>query len=92
MKYVCYLCDYNTDNQANFNRHNKTKKHIELYKKKAVNEKILTAPHSTSRHLTAPETNSNTVAPKIIKCKYCDINFSRPSSLLRHYNVCKDKN
>lgn len=63
-------------------------------KSNEMTKSTTTAPHDTPQHPTAPKnTKSNNIAEnKDIKCTFCGVEFTRSSSLLRHYNVCKDKN
>lgn len=89
MKYHCDICNYSTEFSSNWCRHNKTKNHIEKINKRT--DKKLTTPENTPEHLTAPNNNNNEKNTSHIICNLCNVTFTRSSSLLRHYNVCKEK-
>ena len=95
--YSCECCNYITKRQYNYNKHQKTKKHLnnaknyedENYKKQGQNLKIphfsLKIPHNTSQI-------SNHTNKGFYKCEYCNKEFSRIDNLNRHIEKsCKKK-
>lgn len=71
MVHICKLCDYQTDNKSNYNRHIKSSRHIQ--------KSVPVVKHN----IVNPETPQN-----IFVCKYCNIKFTRASSLTRHKKIC----
>lgn len=86
MKYYCNTCDYSTTNKGNWYKHKKSQKHVskigENIEETTETIKISHIPH-----------NKTTVRVETKKhvCSYCNIEFSRSDSLLRHYKTCKKK-
>ena len=83
--YECNICNYKTKSRSNLSHHNKTKKH--LVKLNENNDPNLTTLQSTP---TAPRKSKSTPNNKYV-CNYCNIAFTRSSSLLRHKNICNEK-
>ena len=68
MQFVCFLCNYATNDISNFSRHKKTEKHI-------LNEQI---EKNEITQMEKKEINGEFV------CEHCDKSFSSKSNLTRH--------
>ena len=80
MKHTCKICDYETDNKSNYNRHIKSASHIHIAETTKINS-----------HLVGPPEKDNS-EPKY-ECPHCETVFQHQSSLSRHINNrCKEKN
>lgn len=81
MKYYCEICDYSTNDKANYSKHKKTKKHIINCNKDNKSTTVMpseTQPKPSETH-------------KKFICNYCNLEFSRSYHLTRHLNLCKEK-
>jgi len=74
--YNCELCNYNTNNLYNYNKHIKSKKHKTLIK--SFNESI--------------RTQKNPTEPYKFRCPLCDNCYSTNSHMNRHLKKCKLSN
>ena len=76
--YTCELCNYNTIIKTHYNKHLKTRKHIESTKsQQLVNEKLTFSQQFVN----------------IFSCKYCSKNFTTRQSMYRHIKyTCKKNN
>ncbi|ARF08938.1 hypothetical protein Catovirus_1_988 [Catovirus CTV1] len=101
MKFVCSLCNYSTNDQANFNKHKKSKKHVEKSNKvmKSTSPDSLLTPEGLSKdsHRLHINNNSNSlpndkINTKSYKCPNCEIYFSKSCNLSRHLKNCNIKN
>ena len=79
-KYECVLCNYSTNNQSNYLKHNKTTKHI---KKEEENTKIVQKLSENSLF----EDNKKYYN----KCPYCGKSFANASNIIRHKKICNEK-
>jgi len=89
MEYDCDLCNYSACNKFNFERHLKTKKHL---------EKVSSAPKSTQgqQNVNPKSTNENVKDVAILEiekfeCAFCNTIFNKKQSLSRHKNTCAEK-
>lgn len=90
-EYNCILCNFSTKNKTLYQRHLKCKKHIKLTSNLPTkNGDIHISPHFStfSPHFSTfsphfSKTPKNT--PKYT-CQFCNKNFTRSDSLLRHIN------
>lgn len=67
--YFCSICDYTSSNNSNYNKHLRTKKHLEKQKKK----------EKTTLPRKSVVSSKNT-----LYCKLCDYSTSRKSNWRRH--------
>lgn len=76
--YTCDLCNYNTIIKTHYNKHLKTRKHIESTKsQQLVNEKLTFSQQFVNN----------------FSCKYCSKNFTTRQSMYRHIKyTCKKNN
>lgn len=77
MTYTCKICNYSTDRQYCYEKHVETIKHNKKVNEVKNKKATFKAPH---RHLT--DTSD------IHKCQYCNIIYTRASSLTRHMKIC----
>ena len=89
MSYICKLCNYDTGDYSNYNRHKKTKKHIILngVKSTLVDNNIVQKKQdmltvSTTKNLVSIKNTNN------YYCEKCKVNFKHKSSLSRHKKTC----
>ena len=77
-KYYCKCCNYNAKQKCNYEKHLKTKKHLESTQsqQKVNNESTKSQP--------------NVLNP--FNCKYCDTNFTTKQSMYRHIKYSCKKN
>ena len=85
-KYICNQCNYSTSRTANYNRHIKSAKHSQKVFRVSnyENSKLDLHPTTTLQPPYNHQNNKNL-------CKYCDRLFSRPDTLSKHINTCKNK-
>ena len=99
--YKCDNCNYSTTIKTHYNKHLKTKKHIN--KLKEIDNKIiekLSNPHNPSQmtHNPSQMTHNPSQIMKysddfIFMCEYCNKSFNRKDNLKRHLDKgCKEKN
>ena len=94
--YNCIYCQYNTPNKFNYNKHLKTKKHLQIMgqnmqqkeeKKEEKEEKV--AFDNTKKY---QKNNNEHILSAQKKCQFCSKKFSRSDNLRRHISVCKLNN
>mgnify|MGYP001764023721 FL=1 len=76
VQYNCDKCGFLSANKKDYTRHVKTRKHLEKVEEET--NISVTTPDDTPRHI---EKNAYV-------CKYCNNNYTRSSSLMRHMNKC----
>ena len=104
MVFECSLCNFSTKLRSNFNRHLKTKKHLNNveeqndsdpnYSSKILHP-ILQIPPKSSKILQNPKYSSKTLQnpPNTYNCEYCDKSFTRKDNLKKHQkNRCSKMN
>ena len=85
MKFTCKVCDYNTENKSNYNRHMKSKIHIQ----KSNKDKSKLTQINTKLTQIDSCVNNEVIKFECFKCKKI---FSSAPSLSRHKNkYCKGK-
>jgi len=87
MDFNCKMCNYLSRDKFNYNKHLKTKKHIE----KVQDVTIGTLEEHQRNHKGTPEINNDTSISKLYKCNYCSNNYATSGSLARHKKGCADK-
>ena len=87
-QFTCKLCNYSTSNKANYNKHCNTKKH----KEKSKEESELVVQKIPEEHLKNTSKAPHDQEHNVHKCEYCGNNFSRTSSLTKHYKRCSMQN
>lgn len=98
MKFICDTCNYLTDDQANFNKHKKSKKHTSKCNKlqQSTNNVLYMTPERLpfdSQKSTSKIVDSNIKDTKNeYICDYCSISFSKSCNLSRHLKNCKTIN
>ncbi len=85
MKYNCELCNYLTEDRTAYYQHKKTKKHQEKVTNQPISSKNLPKTPITS------ETSESEV-DVILKCKFCNLIFTRADNLSRHLKKTCMKN
>jgi hypothetical protein len=97
VNYNCDICDYITKRQYNYNKHLKTKKHLNNDKNyEEDNEKKLLQNLIIPQNTTFSPQNTTQITDhtnkEYIKCEYCNKDYSRVDSLNRHITkYCKKK-
>lgn len=91
--YLCELCDFTTDHKTNFERHNKTKKHIrneEEQQKQEYNNMVILSTYPCQCCNTCHYTmdNTNSVDEKTYACKYCGKTYAHRQSRFKHQQTC----
>ena len=76
MVFACNLCQYETSNKSNYNKHLRSDKHT-----KKTYEKHNTVYFKVSSSKCAPKCTNNYAV-----CENCNRSFTRNSSLIRHKN------
>lgn len=77
MKYFCKCCKYETTINSNWNRHIKSKTHLDnIALVDDINDVILV---------------TKTYNTKKFKCEYCENKFSRKDCLSRHMKICMNR-
>jgi hypothetical protein len=86
MKYNCSDCIYETDDQSNYNKHLKSKKHIALCNKAARSQLniILSSPSCNPTVTIKKEINQQ---QKYV-CADCSLSFAYRQGLSRHRKTC----
>ena len=69
-KYYCKCCNYNAKQKCNYEKHLKTKKHLESTQSQ---QKV---------NIESTKSQPNVLNP--FNCKYCDTNFTTKQSMYRH--------
>ena len=84
--YECKLCNYISNNKNNYERHNKTKVH----KSKVV----ISTNYNCAKNIINsceipkhPKTSQSTEKSLKITCEYCNLCFTRTSSLMKHKKI-----
>jgi hypothetical protein len=81
MKYVCDCCNYTTDDKANYNKHNISKKHDLVVSKSKVNP--LVSPSKSTLNVLEMEK---------FPCKYCGKIYKHKQSVTKHIKYTCTKN
>ena len=95
MSFICKICDYETTKKGNINRHNKSKKHLSNVLPNIPKNLLDDMAHK--KVMLDPMTASQSIPmhPKTEKigilCAFCDIQFTRSSSLMKHLLKCPQK-
>ena len=90
MKYICKLCNYESGDFSNYNRHNKSKKH--LLKSNEDDKNIFDVSKNVSKCI---QNVSKCIQPKsdneaiIYKCDQCDKKYKYSQGLSKHKKNCK---
>ena len=89
MEYICKPCDYAADNKFNYDRHLKTKKHIEKVNKlnMSSHRNQIVIEKSSSEIVIHPIIDKN----DIFMCVYCNTIFNKKQNLSRHRKTCLEK-
>jgi predicted transcriptional regulator len=82
--YNCKKCNYTTEKKFNFNKHCKTKKHIENYNYPKTDRNY---PKIDRNY---PKIDSSNISD-IYFCEYCNKKFTFDNNKIRHYKTCKIK-
>jgi len=97
VNYNCNICNYITKRQYDFNKHLKTKKHLNNVKNYEEENKKKTTQNLKIPHfsLKIPQ-NTSQISDhnnkELYKCEYCNKEFSRIDNLNRHIEkYCKKK-
>ncbi len=77
-KYYCKCCNYNAKQKCNYEKHLKTKKHLESTQSQ---QKV---------NIESTKSQPNVLNP--FNCKYCDTNFTTKQSMYRHIKYSCKKN
>ena len=77
-KYYCRCCNYNAKQKCNYEKHLKTKKHLESTQSQ---QKV---------NIESTKSQPNVLNP--FNCKYCDTNFTTKQSMYRHIKYSCKKN
>jgi hypothetical protein len=90
MKYNCDICDYHTEDPANYSRHKNTKKHIQNMQQKVIHvaksiDNVSTT-YDISINQDIKKTNQNFV------CEKCNSEFNFKNNYYRHRKNCKIEN
>lgn len=80
MSYKCEICNYDTNIKSNYTRHINTNKHY-----------IKTTKKSNPTNISLPPSQMTTEIKKQVVCSFCNLSFSRTSSLTRHRKICTNK-
>ena len=78
MKFNCQICQYETDTKYCYDKHLISMKHQEKASKNNLNKDF-------------KQTSENPDEPVVYTCYYCDITFTRASSLTRHTTICPER-
>ena len=98
--YNCKCCNYITNRKYDFNKHQKTKKHIlnqknltpKTEKKDKISSKLLNFTHLALISPHFPSKYRHQVNKEKFSCTYCNKKYSRLDNLNRHIsNSCKKK-
>lgn len=89
MIFDCKLCSYSTMDSSNYNKHRKTLAH----KKKC--DKTQESSYDNANNILDTtdiyERNQQPTMGESLKCLFCNVYFSRKSSLSRHQQYCLKK-
>lgn len=87
MNYNCEICSYDTHDSSHFNRHKKSKKHLEKMSK--LDSDNISSKPKVYQKLTG---QNNAISKKSFECEFCEGTFSCKQSLSRHINHrCKSR-
>ena len=95
-QFECKICNYTTKEKSNINRHMKSAKHLQKEQVESnINQEknYVKVLHPTSTLLPpySHQKSQNEIYKKENMCKYCSRTFSRPDTLSKHINTCKNK-
>jgi len=85
MLFSCSLCDYQTNDQSNYKKHLKTKKHQKNEEKNTKEEENSTKKEEKTTIYLGYKTKNH---PEYI-CEWCRRYFKRSDNLQRHLRCCK---
>ena len=93
MTYICTLCNYSTNNQANFSHHKKTKKHLAKLDTKYLNNKNCSIVDTTcndnaTQNCNIEKKNATEKSTRKYECKNCKNIYLHHSSYYRHKKNC----
>ena len=77
MKYICNMCNYESGNLFNYNKHLKTRKHCKNFSK------------IRDQYSETGEMFSKIRDKKNASCVYCKMIFKHKKNISRHYKTCK---
>ena len=92
-KYRCLTCDFHTNHKPNFERHLKTKKHIESTKSQhLVNQKSTFSQPFSDNSIENKKNNNLDSKITAFQCKYCLKYFKFKQSMYKHIKYTCKKN
>ena len=92
--YKCDICEYETKRQDNYNRHIKTKKHLEKVNTDTDNKyltDIKTIPNSDDNSMTPSGLAATRSDSRNYSCEYCGKSITRANNINRHLKSCDKK-
>ena len=90
--YYCECCEFRSSLKSNFERHLKTKKHLERNKKEQKGNKKEQNGYKKEQFLYPKKNKKNINMIKVVVCQYCDKEFSTVKSKNRHIKYTCKKN
>ena len=82
-KFICNICNYQTDIKCNYSKHCESKRHQKNLEK-SQNESLKNQNESLKNQNESFEN-------ELFKCKYCEYNTKWKSNLTRHINKCTNR-
>ena len=82
-KFICNICNYQTDIKCNYSKHCESKRHQKNLEKNQ-NESLKNQNESLKNQ-------NESLKNQIFKCKYCEYNTKWKSNLNRHINKCTNR-
>jgi DNA-directed RNA polymerase subunit RPC12/RpoP len=76
MEYKCLSCDYSTNINSNYNKHVKTKKHLDKLSKDVIDNKNINKSQKPAKKYT---------------CNKCSRIFNNRQNVWKHNKICKEK-
>lgn len=86
VNYECKLCNFESDNKNNYQRHINTKKHLVKVSTVTNNKKV----QNNDSHMT-PIRLPKRVKKCTFLCSYCNNEFTKSCNLARHKKMCEEK-